>query len=646
MNQWKYIDDEIEGVHPNKAWLTDGTNRALFKPDTYTNESEIELEAYRIAAALDIPCAKIELLSYNDKTSGTISYDFKQHNDTETIYQKADDMYYKEKSDTLTHVSVDSDGSPIETISMTFENIKNYIPQIESKVIDMLYFDCLIRNIDRHGYNWELIVNTTDGRVRDLAPLFDHGYSLWSEKALKLDDKCAVPYADDVELENFKMFHQLCIEYPEQMQSLLLKTFHIELHPFVAERFQKMQEIYKNVHEHDPLEPPPDNTNKNKLEKNIQNNDRLHESDEGGFSLPKESAINKNVSNKNVPKNNISDEQIAKARSLTLLEYMQITNPSVIKRVGKRHLHKNHDSFVIDNGKDGAWYWNSKSVGGVHALDYVMKVDGMTFQEGVKYLTGDNNYLPIKKVTTQITNQSSQEENKHPEKVLKLPPAALNNENAIKYLESRGISRNTAIKAINSGIMYESINKSVVFLGNDNGKTKYAMERGINNNIKKEASGSDKRFGFFIPAKNRESKVLAVFESAIDTLAHYDIQKIGGTSWDGHRLSLGGTASAALNTFLEKNPGISHIQLCLDADDSGQKTAHRIIMEIRESNRGRSTSITISPPPIGKDYCDTLQSMRETIREKQKEAAQKQYINEDRQLQSNQELPKKHSITR
>ena len=50
----------------------------------------------------------------------------------------------------------------------------------------------------------------------------------------------------------------------------------------------------------------------------------------------------------------IPDEQAKIARSITLLEYMNSTNPnSIIKKSG-RYIHKDHDSFVIDNGK-GEW---------------------------------------------------------------------------------------------------------------------------------------------------------------------------------------------------------------------------------------------------------------------------------------------------
>ena len=60
----------------------------------------------------------------------------------------------------------------------------------------------------------------------------------------------------------------------------------------------------------------------------------------------------------------VTNEQIQKARSVSLLDYMEAVDPSAIRRVGKRCIHALHDSFVIDNGKDGRWYWNSKADGG------------------------------------------------------------------------------------------------------------------------------------------------------------------------------------------------------------------------------------------------------------------------------------------
>ena len=255
----------------------------------------------------------------------------------------------------------------------------------------------------------------------------------------------------------------------------------------------------------------------------------------------------------------IPDEQSKTARSITLLEYMNQTEPhNIIKKHG-RHIHKNHDSFVIDNGK-GEWYWNSQNTGGRSALDYLVKIEGMSFKNAVKELIGDITQTQHKtqyqthdsiQITSEIHKSQNRNQNQgnqnqgNQEKQLKLPPAAPNNDKAIEYLVSRGLSQNVAKKAIASGIMYQSINNTCVFIGKDGDKPKYAYERSIdlngnNKNIKKDTFGSDKKYNFCIPAKDRSSKNLAVFESPIDALAHYELCRLQEKEWDGYRLSLGG----------------------------------------------------------------------------------------------------------
>jgi hypothetical protein len=84
----------------------------------------------------------------------------------------------------------------------------------------------------------------------------------------------------------------------------------------------------------------------------------------------------------------VTDEQIAEARNITLLAYMLSNNPGILKHQGGgRYVHKDHDSFVIDNGK-GQWYWNSQSQKGHSSIDYLMRVEGMGFIDAVQLLTG------------------------------------------------------------------------------------------------------------------------------------------------------------------------------------------------------------------------------------------------------------------
>ena len=191
----------------------------------------------------------------------------------------------------------------------------------------------------------------------------------------------------------------------------------------------------------------------------------------------------------------ITDNQIEEARKISLLEYFQSTNPAILRHVGGgRYVHKDHDSFVIDNGK-GKFFWNSKGVGGVSSLDYLIRIEGMGFIEAVKSLTEGS--MPIIR-TPPIISTKPQE----PPKPFTLPKPAENNDNMIAYLRKRGISESTSRKYINQGLLYESANNSCVFVGRDTqdgNKPKYAAERSITGDGKKDVSGSNKAFSFCLP---------------------------------------------------------------------------------------------------------------------------------------------------
>jgi len=73
-------------------------------------------------------------------------------------------------------------------------------------------------------------------------------------------------------------------------------------------------------------------------------------------------------------------------------------------------------------------------------------------------------------------------------------------------------------------------------------------------------------------------------------------------AFDGWRLSLGGTSTAALEHFLESNPQVTHCLICTDSDEAGEKLAVKIA-EISVITTERS------PPPAGKDWNDTLMAV-------------------------------------
>jgi DNA primase len=93
---------------------------------------------------------------------------------------------------------------------------------------------------------------------------------------------------------------------------------------------------------------------------------------------------------------------------------------------------------------------------------------------------------------------------------------------------------------------------------------------------------------------------------------------MGQTAWDGHRLSLGGVSSVALKSFLERNPNITEIQLCLDSDNAGRDAATRIVGELLANKQNFDKRIIVAPPPIGKDYADTAKAIQQIHMEKSK----------------------------
>ncbi|MCL2546201.1 MAG: DUF3991 and toprim domain-containing protein [Oscillospiraceae bacterium] len=305
----------------------------------------------------------------------------------------------------------------------------------------------------------------------------------------------------------------------------------------------------------------------------------------------------------------LSEEQIRQARSVDLLDYLLTYEPSnVRKSKGRAGQHEmvEHDSLKISNGK---WFRHSTQYGGYSALDFLMKVRGVHFVDAVQSLT--SGYA----ITEYKAERKAPIKPPAPPKSFTLPKPNRNADRVVAYLRGRGIGRDVIYRCIKAGLLYESNKHRCVFVGKDeDGKARFACERGITEDLKKDVSGSNKQFSFSIPPielNGHGGSALALFESPIDCMAHASIHDMGQTGWDGYRLSLGGVSSAALNGFLERNPQITSIQLCLDNDKAGHDATNRIITELLSDKRYSHIKITTAPPPIGKDYADTVLAIKQ-----------------------------------
>jgi len=305
----------------------------------------------------------------------------------------------------------------------------------------------------------------------------------------------------------------------------------------------------------------------------------------------------------------ITDEQLALAREVDLLSYLQTKEPHELRpsRPGEYRT-VTHGSLVISNGR---WFWNRGGFGARSALDYLVKVRGTELPDAVETVLG-----------ARVVSDSSPlpgEKPKQPQKKWTFyPPKPTRYSNlAVSYLQKRGISPEVIRRAMQIGVFYESRyynpkseyhNAAVcVFAGkNESGKVVFAALRGIDTDMKQDKAGSDKRFNFHIPAKNPGSRNLAVFEAPLDALSHATLQQRNGWKWVGHRLSLGGTSSVALISFLERNPQIRRVSLHLDNDIAGLTAARKIKAELSADSRFKCIRVSINPPRGANDYNDLL----------------------------------------
>lgn len=301
----------------------------------------------------------------------------------------------------------------------------------------------------------------------------------------------------------------------------------------------------------------------------------------------------------------VTKEQIEAAKQMDLLSYLQTYEPDELVRLsGNVYTTRTHDSLKISNGK---WCWWSHDIGGRSALDYLIKVQGMSLPEAVLRINGQAVTMPP--ACSRLVVQDEL-------KTLLLPDRNENNDRVISYLVGRGIHCSIIEFCIHTGRLYESRGyHNAVFVGFDpQGAPRYGMLRGATGSrFMGDAPGSDKRYSFSIPASG-ESQKLHLFESAIDLLSFGTLLLLEGKDWrQEHCLSLAGVYKPrrtigecalpmALAQFLMDVPKINNISLHLDNDEPGRLAAGAIMTKLMDM-----FIVDNCPPHSGKDYNEMLQ---------------------------------------
>ena len=334
----------------------------------------------------------------------------------------------------------------------------------------------------------------------------------------------------------------------------------------------------------------------------------------------------------------VTNEQLERARQISVLEYILRYESSAYKRVGRGYRLISDNAFAVD---ENGWYCHRKNIGSKTALDYLVEIKGYGLIEAVSTLLGEspqqghtNGKKPIK-LRNGARNPATSKKpipdsrpppnsgnaplvlqaNEHPKHpFILLPVRNKDNKRIIAYLQSREIDRGLIIACIERGVLFECrYYHNAVFLGKDeNGKTRFAAIRSTTAKFMWDAKGSDKRYSFVIPPAILQgngrnlleiTNAVAVFESPIEALSHQTMCLNGYIpAFNGWRLSLGGTSALGIEHFLRNNRHITCCFVCTNNDEAGDLAMSRI--KLLEETLG--ITVVRSLPTQGNDWNDAL----------------------------------------
>ncbi len=316
----------------------------------------------------------------------------------------------------------------------------------------------------------------------------------------------------------------------------------------------------------------------------------------------------------------VDKDIIEKARQIDLYSYLKVSAPAELVQCGANcYTTKEHDSLKISNGK---WYWWSRGIGGVSALDYLVKVKEIDFVSAVNMLV---------KQTVITPSFSMPKAKKQKPMFMYVPPHNKECKTVKKYLLERGIDREIIEYFITQNqIAEDNKNGYALFFGNDNeGKHKQCSVRSTDNEtVKKELYGSDRHY-CFKSFSGKNITTLRVFESAIDLMSFATLMHQNGNDFKGENMmSLSGIympakeiekskTPVAMIKILDENSGIKNIYLHLDSDYAGSQGAKGLAIAL-----GENYNVKYIPPPNGKDFNEYLiiKNQREkTLKEREEE---------------------------
>lgn len=296
-----------------------------------------------------------------------------------------------------------------------------------------------------------------------------------------------------------------------------------------------------------------------------------------------------------------TEEELNEIRNIDLLTYLSNYEPDDLRKISRnKYGSKTYSSLTMTNGY---WMYWAKRIGGKSALDFLVDVRGLSFNDATN--------LIYNKINSSTPHTIKQEKRIYTQ--LNLPPKNDNNDRILNYLcNERGLAKNIVNYYIQNNQVYECLyDHSVVFVNYDETETpKYACKRSIKGRDMIDVGGSNKRYCFSYNYEN--SKTLNIFECAIDLISYQTLLQLSGKTWYlSNYLSLGGVYKktegkeyimpVALEQFL-KHHDINTIIIHFDHDEVGRGAA----IAVKELLEVAGYEVIDHVPPPNCDINDML----------------------------------------
>ena len=263
-----------------------------------------------------------------------------------------------------------------------------------------------------------------------------------------------------------------------------------------------------------------------------------------------------------------TESQISAANHVDLAAFLMSRGDKLSRR-GNQYLWEKNQVWI--HGHE--WYSHYESKGG-HAISFIMRYFGLSFQNAVEELIGGSAISSVQQDMVVAKEMKS----------LVLPQRSETTNHLLRYLTGeRFIARDVVDYFIRTQTLYEDAKyHNCVFVGLDeSGVPRHCHIRSTSGNYKRTESGSQAEYSFH---HDGESEWLFVFEAPIDTLAFITLHRKG---WQKHSyVALCSVSERALMHRLNVNPKLRKVVLCLDNDNAGISACERIKSILR--NKGYS----------------------------------------------------------